>query len=203
MNRQRAQLDGQQDRTARDLEKTEREIRRLIEAIKSGVPGTAVKDEMAMLEAKRGERRAQLEAAPPSLPRLHPNLGELYRQKVIKLAEALNEEPTRLEATQCVRELIKEIRLVPDKGKLRIDLYGELAALINLANKHPRSREAGAQVAFPWIALMKSLLVGAVTTFLVLPERMLGSYDFIEPLSGIVLLELSDTGRLSIAEAES
>jgi site-specific DNA recombinase len=66
VNRQRAQLDGQCHRAAHDLEKTEREIRRLIEAIKSGVPGTAVKDEMAVLEAKRGELRAQLDAAPPS-----------------------------------------------------------------------------------------------------------------------------------------
>ena len=84
--------DGRRDRTARDLEKTEREIRRLIEAIKSGVPGAAVKDEMAVLEARRVELLARLEAAPPPMPRLHPNLAELYRQKVINLAEALNDD---------------------------------------------------------------------------------------------------------------
>ena len=39
VNRQRAEQDGRRDRTARDLEKTEREIRRVIEAIKAGVPG--------------------------------------------------------------------------------------------------------------------------------------------------------------------
>jgi hypothetical protein len=38
-------------------------------------------------------------------PRLHPNLAELYRQKVINLAEALNDEHTRLEAAECLREL--------------------------------------------------------------------------------------------------
>ena len=41
--------------------------------------------------------------------RLHPNLAELYQQKVINLAEALNDEPTRLEATECLRDLIEEI----------------------------------------------------------------------------------------------
>ena len=114
--------------------------------IKSGVPGAAVKDEMIALEARRVELRAQLEAAPAPLPRLHPNLAELYRQKVMKLAEALNEENTRLEAAGCLRELIEEIRLVPEGGKLRVELYGELAALLNLANKHPRSKEAGVQI---------------------------------------------------------
>jgi site-specific DNA recombinase len=43
VNRQRAEQDGNRERTKRDLEKTEREIRRVIEAIKAGVPGTAVK----------------------------------------------------------------------------------------------------------------------------------------------------------------
>jgi site-specific DNA recombinase len=146
VNRQAAEQDGSRDRATRDLEKTEREIARLIDAIKAGVPGAAVKDEMETLEAKRVELLAQLQAAPPSMPRLHPNLAELYHQKVINLAEALNDEDSRLEAAECIRELIDEIRLVPDNGKLRAELYGELAALINLANEHPRSKGTGVQV---------------------------------------------------------
>ena len=52
----------------------------------------------------------------------------------MNLAEALNDEHMRLEAAACIRELIEEIRLVSDNGKLRVELFGELAALINLAN---------------------------------------------------------------------
>ena len=52
----------------------------------------------------------------------------------MNLAEALNAENTRQEAAVCIRELIQEIRLVPENAKLRVELYGELAALINLAN---------------------------------------------------------------------
>jgi site-specific DNA recombinase len=124
-NRQRAERDGRRDRTAR--EQTEREIRRVIEAIKAGVPGAAVKDEMASLETRRIQLLEQLDArtaAPPPMPRLHPNLAELYRQKIINLAEALNDEHTRLEAAACIRDLIEEIRLVPENGKLRVELYG-------------------------------------------------------------------------------
>jgi hypothetical protein len=101
---------------------------------------------MTALEARRIELLAQLQAAPPPMPRLHPNLAELYRQKVMNLAKALNEEDTRLEAAECLRELIEEIRLVPKNGQLQVDLYGELAALLNLANKHPRSKETGVQI---------------------------------------------------------
>src|SRR5262249_10055904 len=107
---------------------------------------TAVKNEMAVLEARRVELSARLEAAPTPMPRLHPNLAEVYRQKVINLAEALNEEDTRLEAAECIRELIEEVRLVPRRGELEIEVYGELAALINLANGHPRSKGTGVQI---------------------------------------------------------
>jgi hypothetical protein len=62
------------------------------------------------------------------------------------VAETLNDEHARLEAAECIRELIDEIRLVPENGKLRVELYGELAALVNLANEHPRSRGTGVQI---------------------------------------------------------
>jgi hypothetical protein len=61
--------------------------------------------------------------------------------------EALNNEHSRLEAAECTRELIEEIRLVPESGKLRVELYGELADLINLANEHPPFEgNGGAQI---------------------------------------------------------
>ena len=53
-------------------------------------------------------------------------------------------EPARKLQTAC--ELIEEIRLVPEKGMLSIQLFGELAALINLASKRPQSGGTGAQV---------------------------------------------------------
>jgi hypothetical protein len=147
VNRQASEQDLRHDRARRDLEKTEREIRRLIEAIKAGVSGDIVKGEMATLETRRSDLLGQLEAAPPPTPRLHPGIAEIYRQKIVNLGEALNDERTRTEAAACIRELIEEIRLVPEKGKLRIEVFGKLSALINLGNKNPRSGgRTGAQV---------------------------------------------------------
>jgi DNA invertase Pin-like site-specific DNA recombinase len=146
LNRQAAEQDVHRDRAKHDLEKTDREIRRLIEAIKAGIPGAAVKNEMMTLEARRHDLLAQLQAAPPPMPRLHPNLAEVYRRKIANLGEALNDEQTRTEAAECIRGLIEQIRLVPEKGRLSVQLFGELAALINLANKRPHSGGIGAQV---------------------------------------------------------
>ena len=62
----------------RDGVKTENDIKKLIEAIKEGVPGSAIKDEMKTLEDRRQELTYALEHAPASLPRLHPNLAQIY-----------------------------------------------------------------------------------------------------------------------------
>ncbi len=70
----------------------------------------------------------------------------MYRQKVDNLHAALAHENTRQEAAEVLRELIEEIRLIPEDGELKIELYGQLAALLNLANKNPRSDEQGLQV---------------------------------------------------------
>ena len=62
------------------------------------------------------------------------------------MTAALNEDSNRAEAAEAIRALIEEVRLVPDDENLRIELFGELAALINLTNEHPRSKETGVQV---------------------------------------------------------
>ena len=84
---------------------------------------------MKTLEARRSDLVDQLKAVPPAVPRLHPNVATVYREKIAKLREALNAEGTRTEAAEMIRGLIEEIRLVPEKGSLRIELFGELAAL--------------------------------------------------------------------------
>ena len=81
VNRQASEQDLRHDRTKRDLGKTEREIQRLIEAIKAGVPGDIIKGEMATLETRRHDLLGQLERSPSPAPRLHPSMGEIYRKK--------------------------------------------------------------------------------------------------------------------------
>jgi hypothetical protein len=74
---------------------------------------------------------------PPTLPsgtpsRAHPNLAEVYRQRVAQLTEVLAEEDGA-EAREMVGGLVEEIRLVPEAGRLRIEVRGELGAILRLA----------------------------------------------------------------------
>jgi site-specific DNA recombinase len=58
-------------------------------------------------------------------------------------ALALQREDTRLEASEMLRGLIDSIVLIPDEGQLRIELRGNLAAMLTAAQQTKRSPETG------------------------------------------------------------
>jgi chorismate mutase len=145
-NRLAANRDIDQDRRALDLAKVEREIKLIITAIKDGVPALSLKDELVSLESRKVELEVDIEQTPAPMPRLHPNLSELYRQKIDRLHETLNQEDVQSEASEVIRSLIDEIRLSPDDGNLKIELYGDLAGMLALANNSPTSGNEGLQV---------------------------------------------------------
>ncbi len=66
---------------------------------------------------------------------LHPNMADLYRQKVIPLARGLEFEESRSGAAEALRGLIDAIVLTPQKGELRIELQGDLAARLTLRRR--------------------------------------------------------------------
>jgi site-specific DNA recombinase len=146
VNKQAADQDIDRQRFTRELKKVEQDINRIVQAIKDGVPALTLKDELMKLESSKAQLQKDIEVTPKPVPRLHPNLAELYRTKVANLTDALNEENTRTEASEAIRTLIEEIRLVPEEGQLKIELYGEFAALINLTNENPQSKGTGVQV---------------------------------------------------------
>ena len=64
-----------------------------------------------------------------------------YQRKVEQLASALKRNDARPAAVEALRELVEAIVLTPDTvvGGLRIDLKGNLAALLKLANDGKKS----------------------------------------------------------------
>ena len=56
----------------------------------------------------------------------------MYRQRVDRLHEELNRTELRSEAAQALRELIDEVRLTPEAGRLEIELLGDLAGILAL-----------------------------------------------------------------------
>jgi site-specific DNA recombinase len=130
-----------------DLVRTEREIRAIIDAIKGGIRTPSMQAELLALEARKEQLARTMKNSQPTLVRLRADLAELYRKKIARLDEELNTEAVRGEAAELLRGLLREIRLIPEDGELGIELVGDLAAMLNLANGNPRQAGlAGTQI---------------------------------------------------------
>ena len=60
-----------------------------------------------------------------------------------RVGRPLERSDTRTEATEALRGLIEAITLTPEHGTLRIDLKGNLAAMLSAATNAKRSPETG------------------------------------------------------------
>ena len=144
----RAAADGSAERgaTARELERAERKLQGLIEAVADGLRGAAIQAQIDALESQCATLSSKLAAPLPAEPRLHPNLAELYREKVETLQEALTAEPDRQEAIEAVRRLIDHVVLTPSStGKgLDVELVGEIAAMVRLGGDRTEAGLGGA-----------------------------------------------------------
>jgi site-specific DNA recombinase len=125
----------------RERERVRAGIRKVIDAIKDGFAGPELKGEMDELQARKESLLAQLAAADAPVPLLHPNLAVLYREKVTSLAAALQHVDSRSEASEALRRLVDAIVLVPAASGLRIELRGNLAAMLSAAQNAKRSPE--------------------------------------------------------------
>jgi hypothetical protein len=107
---------------------------------------------MKRLEARKTELKDRLANAeePPTL--LHPNMAEIYRQRIAALYENLQNDDEKAEAAEVFRTLVDQVTLVPDEAELAIVLRGDLAAILRFAaNKKNRDvlSEAGVLGALP------------------------------------------------------
>jgi site-specific DNA recombinase len=143
MNRLRMQQRASQPSAKRELVQLEARRKKIVESIIEGVRGRDVKDELIAIGNRKDELEAQLKTADERPPLLHPSMADLYRSKVEELAAALQREDTRLEASEMLRGLIDSIVLTPQDGQLRIDLRGNLAAMLTAAQQTKRSPETG------------------------------------------------------------
>ena len=76
------------------------------------------------------------------LPALHPNLAQVYRQKVERLEEALHDPVVSAAAVEALRSLIDAIVVYPGerRGEVRVEMRGDLAAFLHLRDESPGRR---------------------------------------------------------------
>ena len=142
LNRLRMEHRASLSNARMELAGVEREIRKLVQAIKDGVSAISIKDELLSLEARKVELQSRVDA--PEMPELlHPRMADVYREKVGSLCLALESEESRTGAREAIRALIEAILLEPEGDQLNITLKGDLAGMLSAARDSKRSPDTG------------------------------------------------------------
>jgi DNA invertase Pin-like site-specific DNA recombinase len=122
-----------------ELPRIDRELSRLLAALKAGGPIQAIVNDMKRLEARKAELTEKLANADETPPLLHPNMAALYAQRIAELTENLRHEDSRAQAAEILRSLVDQVTLVPEEGELAIVLRGDLGAILRFAaGRKPR-----------------------------------------------------------------
>jgi site-specific DNA recombinase len=134
-NRQNHERRAQAETCRRALEKIERSIKGIMDAIEDGMYQSAMKARMEELGQQKAEIEVRLAEASADLSDVHPNIAEHYRAKVIRLAETLAEPESNGEAREDIRSLVGEVVITPGekRGESHAILRGELMAVLDLA----------------------------------------------------------------------
>jgi site-specific DNA recombinase len=136
-NRQNHERRAQVEADRRSLEKINRGVKGILDAIEDGMYQPAMKARMSELEQQKAEIEKRLEDAPADLPDVHPNIAEHYRAKV----ETLAEPEANVETREDIRSLIGEVVITPGekRGESHAVLRGELMAILDLAAGRQRT----------------------------------------------------------------
>ena len=119
----------------KELAKLRRKDKRMVQAIMDGYASPQLKTDMEAMVARQNELIHLIEETDEEPVLLHPNMADRYRHEVSSLVRALNDEKHRHEATELIRSLVEKIVLIPDpkSAGLLIDVYGDLAGILNVA----------------------------------------------------------------------
>ncbi|MEO1723445.1 MAG: hypothetical protein AAFR84_13680 [Pseudomonadota bacterium] len=140
MNRLAAEQNAGREAAKAELERVERDLDKLIEAILDGVPGARLKDKIAALEARKEALEAQLADGDGGSAQvhLHPNMSAYYRSQIHRLRAMLTGETGKAEAVDALRALIDYIELTPHtlpdgRTTLTARLHGSLAGILSMS----------------------------------------------------------------------
>ena len=127
---------AQADADIRALAKVDRAVAGIMAAIEDGLYQPSMKARMAELEREKQEITARLADAPQHIPDIHPGIAEIYKAKVARLTETLEDPETQLDASSDVRSLVGKIVLHPGarRGEVHATLHGSLMGILDFVN---------------------------------------------------------------------
>ena len=125
------------DAAKQELAAIKSKLAYLVDELADGRGSRSLKDKLVALEAREDDLNALLANQPAREPALHPNLAEVYREKVAALHTALADPRTKDEAFGIIRTLIDEVRLIPENGVLRVEITALFAEPVPGAETPP------------------------------------------------------------------
>ena len=133
VNRRRHGAELQRASVQSELAAVSRRLDGLVDAISEGLRAAGLQQRLDELEARKAELEAKLVAPAPTPVRLHPNLAQLYREKIAELHTALADPGLHTEALGLIRGLIERVEMRPAEGGFHIELTGEIASMMTLS----------------------------------------------------------------------
>nr|WP_025829194.1 recombinase family protein [Acetobacter persici] len=136
VNRMRMELGADLAAMRNEIPRIDRELDKLLNLILASDDIEASKrvmKKMTVLEARKEELEQKVANTEEAPPLLHPNMAEIYQQRIASLYESLQAEETKTEAAERLRTLVSQITLQPADGELAIILRGDLAAILQFA----------------------------------------------------------------------
>ena len=123
------------------LVRFEKERKKLVEAILRGIPGDQLKDDFIDLGMRKKDVEARLAETEEAPVLLHPRMANHYSDTVTRLISSLDSEGLKAESQELLRTMIDKITLVPNEHRteLQIDLHGDLAGILKIAENSTKS----------------------------------------------------------------
>ena len=169
-NRRQAEASASIAQRKRELEGVERKIGNLIDAIADGIRQPGLQQRLDELERRRQQLVREMSDSTQPAPALHPNLAEVYRQKVTNLSAALSDPTEGALARESLRDLIDRVVLHPsgEGSGLDVELVGAVASLVTLSSGLPArgANQRGADL------FQSSVMVVAGTRFELMTFRL-------------------------------
>jgi site-specific DNA recombinase len=137
-----AEAAGDVEQHRRELQHVERKIANLVDALAEGLRTPDIRLRLAELERRREEVLAAVNVPQAAMPVIPPELGRLYRVRMATLQRDL-EGPENTEAREAARALIDKVIITPapNGGEPRVELVGNLAAMIGLGGAPAAARD--------------------------------------------------------------
>lgn len=143
MNRLRMEGGASLKAAKMELGRIDKQIKSTVDAIADGMYHPSMKAKMDGFERRKAQLETELAHAAEPPPLLHPKMADFYREQVTGLAAALRGDDggSRTEAAERLRSLVSKIVLTPADGKLTIDVHGDLAGILTIAQAKALSSE--------------------------------------------------------------